>query len=59
MVDTLFHRHNPKDFLKTLSPIGTLSFSVDIANAMACLTGARHIAGEVLHVDGGAHSGGW
>ena len=59
IVDTPMHKDNPKDFLKTLSPMGTISTSEDIANAVLYLTEAGQITGEVLHVDGGAHSGKW
>jgi NAD(P)-dependent dehydrogenase (short-subunit alcohol dehydrogenase family) len=59
VVDTPLHKNNPKDFLKTLSPMGTISTPEDIASAVAYLTESRHITGEVLHVDGGAHNGKW
>jgi NAD(P)-dependent dehydrogenase (short-subunit alcohol dehydrogenase family) len=59
IVDTPLHKDNPKDFLKTLSPMGTISTSEDIADAVVYLTEARHVTGEVLHVDGGAHTGKW
>jgi NAD(P)-dependent dehydrogenase (short-subunit alcohol dehydrogenase family) len=59
VVDTPLHKDNPKDFLKTLSPMGTISTSEDIASAVIYLTESRQITGEVLHVDGGAHSGKW
>src|SRR5579863_7492014 len=59
VVDTPLHKDNPKDFLKTLSPMGTISDAKDIAEAVVYLTEARHVTGEVLHVDGGAHSGRW
>jgi NAD(P)-dependent dehydrogenase (short-subunit alcohol dehydrogenase family) len=59
VVDTPLHKDNPKDFLKTLSPMGTISDSEDIADAVIYLTEARHVTGEVLHVDGGAHVGRW
>ena len=59
VVDTPLHNDNPKDFLKTLSPMGTISDSKDIADAVVYLTEARHVTGEVLHVDGGAHNGTW
>ena len=47
------------DFLKTLSPMGTISDVKDIVDAMVNLTEARQVTGEVLHVDRGAHSGKW
>jgi NAD(P)-dependent dehydrogenase (short-subunit alcohol dehydrogenase family) len=59
VVDTLLHKNNPKDFLKTLSPMGTISEVNDIVEAVVYLTEARQVTGEVLHVDGGAHSGKW
>jgi len=59
VVDTPLHKSNPKDFLKTLSPMGTISDSKDIAEAVVYLTEARHVTGEVLHVDGGQHVGRW
>src|SRR6202051_1250787 len=59
IVDTPLHQNNPKDFLRTLSPMGTISDSKDIADAVVYLTEARHVTGEVLHVDAGAHSGKW
>jgi len=59
VVDTPLHKNNPKDFLKTLSPMGTISDVSDIVDAVVYLTEARQVTGEVLHVDGGAHSGKW
>ena len=59
IVDTPLHKDNPKDFLKTLSPMGTISSSEDIASAVVYLTESSQITGEVLHVDGGAHNGKW
>jgi NAD(P)-dependent dehydrogenase (short-subunit alcohol dehydrogenase family) len=58
-VDTPLHKNNPKQFLKTLSPMGTISDAKDVAEAVVYLTEARHVTGEVLHVDGGAHVGKW
>jgi NAD(P)-dependent dehydrogenase (short-subunit alcohol dehydrogenase family) len=59
VVDTPMHANNPKDFLKTLSPMSTISSVEDIVDAVVYLTEARNVTGEVLHVDGGAHSGKW
>jgi NAD(P)-dependent dehydrogenase (short-subunit alcohol dehydrogenase family) len=59
VVDTPLHKNNPRDFLKTLSPMGTIATSEDIASAVVYLTESRQITGEVLHVDGGAHNGKW
>jgi NAD(P)-dependent dehydrogenase (short-subunit alcohol dehydrogenase family) len=59
VVDTPLHKNNPKDFLKTLSPMSTISAAEEIASAVVYLTESRQITGEVLHVDGGAHNGKW
>jgi enoyl-[acyl-carrier-protein] reductase (NADH) len=52
-------KNNPKNLLETLSPMGTITGSKEIAEAVVYLTEARHVTGEVLHVDGGAHVGRW
>jgi NAD(P)-dependent dehydrogenase (short-subunit alcohol dehydrogenase family) len=59
VVETPLHKNTPKDFMKTLSPMGTISEAKEIADAVVYLTEARHVTGEVLHVDGGAHVGKW
>jgi NAD(P)-dependent dehydrogenase (short-subunit alcohol dehydrogenase family) len=59
IVDTPMHVNNPKDFLKTLSPMGTISSVSDIVDAVVYLTESRNVTGEVLHVDGGSHQGRW
>ncbi len=59
VVDTPLHDDNPHDFLRTFSPMGTISEAKDIADAVIYLTEARQVTGEVLHVDGGAHVGKW
>ncbi|WSH63437.1 SDR family oxidoreductase [Rhizobium ruizarguesonis] len=59
VVDTPLHKDNPKDFLKTLSPMAGISNVEEIADAVVFLTEAPRVTGEVLHVDGGAHLGRW
>jgi len=59
IVDTPMHANDPKDFLKSLSPMGEISDVADIVEAIVYLTEARHVTGEILHVDGGAHNGKW
>jgi len=59
VVDSPLHAEDPKDSLKTQTPMGTISTVKDIAGAVVYLTEARQITGEVLHVDGGAHIGKW
>src|SRR6266700_1470269 len=53
VVDTPLHKDDPKDYLKTLSPMGSIATVEDIASAVIYLTEARQVTGEVLHVDGG------
>jgi len=59
VVDTPMHRNSPTDFLRTLSPMGSISNVQEIVDAVIYLTEAPHVTGEVLHVDGGAHIGKW
>ena len=59
VVDTPMHSNSPKDFLRTLSPMGSISSVQEIVDAVIYLTEAPHVTGEVLHVDGGAHIGKW
>lgn len=59
VVDTPMHADDPKESLKRLSPMGTISDVNDIVDAIVYLTEARHVTGEVLHVDAGAHNGKW
>jgi NAD(P)-dependent dehydrogenase (short-subunit alcohol dehydrogenase family) len=59
IVDTPLHANTPRDFMKTLSPMGSIVKPQDIADAVLYVTEARHVTGEVLHVDGGAHAGRW
>jgi NAD(P)-dependent dehydrogenase (short-subunit alcohol dehydrogenase family) len=59
IVDTPMHKDDPKDFLKSLSAMGTITDAKDIAEAVLYLAEATHVTGEVLHVDDGAHVGKW
>ena len=59
VVDTPLHKDNPKDFLRTLSPMGSISDAQEIVDAVVFLAEAPHITGEVLHVGGGSHIGKW
>ena len=58
-VDTPLHKDDPRDFLRTLSPMGSIVDAQEIVDAVVFLAEAPHITGEVLHVDGGAHLGKW
>jgi hypothetical protein len=55
IVDTPLHKDDPKDFLRTLQPMGRISDVKDIVDAIVYLSEAPQVTGEVLHVDG-AHA---
>src|SRR5580700_7012308 len=59
VVDTPMHKTDPKDFLKTLQPMGGIADVKDVADAVLYLAEAGQVTGEVLHVDGGSHAGRW
>ncbi len=59
VVDTPLLKDAPKDFLRTLSPLGEIGAAEDIAEAVFYLTEASQVTGEVLRVDGGMHLGRW
>ena len=59
IVDTPMNAALPKDFLRTLQPMGRIASVKDIVDAIVYLTEADQVTGEVLHVDGGAHVGKW
>ena len=59
VVDTPLHKNDPKDILQSLNPMGVLSSVNDIVDAVMYLTEARTVTGEILNVDGGAHTGRW
>jgi NAD(P)-dependent dehydrogenase (short-subunit alcohol dehydrogenase family) len=59
VVDTPLLKDVPKDYLRTLSPLGQIPTARDIAEAVLYLTEAIQVTGEVLYVDGGMHLGRW
>ncbi len=59
VVDTPLHRNDPKDYLRTLQPMGNIAEVQDVVDAVLYLAEAGQVTGEVLHVDGGAHAGRW
>src|SRR5471030_1107671 len=59
IVDTPMHEDHPKDFLKTLAPMGTISTPEQVAEGIVYLTEARQVTGEVLSVSGGSQRGRW
>ena len=58
-VFTPLHRNTPKEVMESLSPMGRPSTVNDIADAVMYLTHAGTVTGQILYVDGGAHSGHW
>jgi NAD(P)-dependent dehydrogenase (short-subunit alcohol dehydrogenase family) len=48
-----------KEFLQSLSPMGEIGTTQDIADAVLFLTEAPRVTGVVLNVDSGAHLGKW
>jgi NAD(P)-dependent dehydrogenase (short-subunit alcohol dehydrogenase family) len=59
VVDTPLLKGLSKDFLQSLSPMGEIGTTRDIADAVLFLTEAPHVTGVVLNVDSGAHLGKW
>ena len=59
VVDTPLHKNDPQEQLRTQQPMGKIATIKDIADAVLYLAQAEQVTGEVLHVDGGAHSGRW
>jgi NAD(P)-dependent dehydrogenase (short-subunit alcohol dehydrogenase family) len=59
IVDTPMHNGDPKDFLRTLQPMGQIAHVSDVIDAVVYLAHAGQVTGEVLHVDGGSHAGRW
>ena len=59
IVRTPMHANSDETFLKSQSPMGEISDVSDIVDAIVYLTEARHVTGEILHVDAGAHNGKW
>lgn len=59
VVDTPLHKDDPKEFLKSLQPMGGIAAVRDIVDAVLYLAHADQVTGEIVHVDGGAHVGRW
>jgi NAD(P)-dependent dehydrogenase (short-subunit alcohol dehydrogenase family) len=59
IVDTPMHTDDPKEFLRTLQPMGKIASVKDVVGAVLFLAHAGQVTGEVLHVDGGSHAGRW
>jgi len=59
VVDTPLQKSTPREFMKSLSPMGNVSTVKDVADAVLYLTEAATVTGDILYVDGGAHFGRW
>ncbi|QFY62959.1 SDR family oxidoreductase (plasmid) [Rhizobium grahamii] len=59
VVDTPLHATGSRDYLRSLSPMGTITAVQEIVDGVVYLTESSNITGEVLHVDNGAHLGKW
>jgi len=59
VVNTPMHANDPREQLQSQTPMGEIAEIEDIVDAIVYLTEARHVTGEVLHVDGGMHNGKW
>lgn len=59
VIDTPLLSKVPKDFLRSLSPLGQIGSGRDIADAVMYLTEAAQVTGQVLYVNGGSHVGKW
>ena len=59
VVDTPMHATDPKEYLKSLNPMGSISNVQEIVDAIVYLIEAPNVTGEILHVDGGSHIGRW
>jgi NAD(P)-dependent dehydrogenase (short-subunit alcohol dehydrogenase family) len=59
VVNKSMQASDSSESLKSLSPMGEIPGIADIVDAIIYLTEARHVTGEVLHVDAGEHNGKW
>lgn len=59
VVNTPLHKGASEESMKTRNPMGTISDPKDIADAVIYLAEAKHVTGEVMYVDDGAHVGRW
>jgi NAD(P)-dependent dehydrogenase (short-subunit alcohol dehydrogenase family) len=59
VVETPLQRATPREVMESRSPMGKPSAIKDITDAVLYLTDAATVTGEILHVDGGSHSGRW
>jgi NAD(P)-dependent dehydrogenase (short-subunit alcohol dehydrogenase family) len=59
VVDSPLHKNDPREHLTAQQPMGKIAQIKDIVDAVLYLAQAEQVTAEILHVDGGAHSGRW
>ena len=59
VVNSPMNKAEPVEVLKTFQPMGKIVEIEDVVSAVLFLAEADQVTGEVLHVDGGAHTGRW
>lgn len=59
VVNSPMNKAEPFEILKTFQPMGKIVEIEDVVSAVLFLAEADQVTGEVLHVDGGAHTGRW
>jgi NAD(P)-dependent dehydrogenase (short-subunit alcohol dehydrogenase family) len=59
IIKTPMHAVETHDFLAKLHPMKRMGEVQEIVDAILYLDAAKFVTGEVLHVDGGQHSGRW
>ena len=59
IIDTPMHANADHTQLASLHPLNRLGQPQEIANALLFLEQNQFITGEILHIDGGAHTGRW
>jgi NAD(P)-dependent dehydrogenase (short-subunit alcohol dehydrogenase family) len=57
VVDTPLHKGVPKESLTARQPMKTITEAKDIVDAVLYLIRAGQVTGEIIHVDGGSHTG--
>jgi NAD(P)-dependent dehydrogenase (short-subunit alcohol dehydrogenase family) len=58
-VDTPLHKDASKESLTKRQPMKTITEVKDIVDAVLYLSRAGQVTGEIIHVDGGSHTGCW
>lgn len=59
VIKTPMHKPETHESLKGLHPVGRMGEIKEVVDSVLFLTDATFTTGEILHVDGGAHTGKW